>query len=234
MRWGSVLILFALSACEKKASDLVQEREAMVRATVQSRGVRDARVLAAMRTVPRHEFVPSASRKFAYSDRPLPIGWGQTISQPYVVAAMTDAARPKSTDRCLEIGTGSGYQAAVLAELCGKVFSIEIVPELARFAKDNLRRSGYGPDRVALVTGDGYGGWPEEAPFQVVVVTAAPPKVPRALLQQLAIGGRLVVPVGRQGDTQTLQRWTRTAKGSEAFVKEDLMDVRFVPMVTAK
>ncbi len=149
---------------------------------------------------------------------------------------MTEAALPKRTDRCLEIGTGSGYQAAVLAELCQKVFSIEIVPELARFAKENLRRLGYGPDRVQLYTGDGYKGWPEEAPFQVIIVTAAPPKVPRALLDQLAEKGRLIVPVGPEGGVQTLQRWTRLepGQGDAAFEKEELMNVRFVPMVSER
>jgi protein-L-isoaspartate(D-aspartate) O-methyltransferase len=233
-----LIAVLAVGACDRRTSDddFARQRESMVQRTVVARGVKDPRVLAAMRKVPRHELVPKPSRKYAYVDRPLPIGWGQTISQPYVVAAMTEAALPKATDRCLEIGTGSGYQAAVLAELCAKVFSIEIVPELARFAKDNLRRLGYGPDKVQLFTGDGYKGWPEEAPFQVIIVTAAPPKAPRVLLDQLAERGRLVVPVGPEGGVQTLERWTRVkpGQGVDAFAKEELMNVRFVPMVSER
>jgi len=197
------------------------------------RDIRNPRVLTAMRKVPRHLFVPLHARGAAYADRPLEIGHGQTISQPYIVAYMTQAVAPKPTDRCLEIGTGSGYQAAVLAEVCAKVFSIEYIPELADSAKRNLRSAGYGPDRVALFTGDGYKGWPEESPFQVIVVTAAPGRVPQPLLDQLAMGGRLVIPVGPQDDAQWLELWTRRQAGGdpEALVRDRLMAVRFVPFL---
>jgi protein-L-isoaspartate(D-aspartate) O-methyltransferase len=193
----------------------------------------DERVLAALRRVARHRFVPENVAEAAYEDRPLPIGHGQTISQPTVVAVMTASVAPKKTDQCLEIGTGSGYQAAILAELCKKVFSIEYVPELARFAETNLRAAGYGPELVALRTGDGYRGWPDSAPFDVVVVTAAPEKVPAPLLDQLAVGGRLVIPVGPEHQTQHLELYRRTAPGNSpgAFEKKTIMAVRFVPFV---
>jgi protein-L-isoaspartate(D-aspartate) O-methyltransferase len=177
--------------------------------------------------------VPEAFREDAYDDRPLPIGHGQTISQPTVVAAMTEAVAPRRTDKCLEIGTGSGYQAAVLAELCAKVFSIEYLAPLAQEAERALRQAGYGPERVALRTGDGYVGWPEAAPFEVVVVTAAPERVPQPLLDQLALGGRLVIPVGPQHSGQALLLYTRRAAGSSeaSFEKRPLMAVRFVPFL---
>jgi protein-L-isoaspartate(D-aspartate) O-methyltransferase len=149
------------------------------------------------------------------------------------MATMTEAAQIGAGDRVLEIGTGSGYQAAILAELCGKVFSIEYVEELARFAERNLRSAGYGPERVALRAGDGYRGWPDAAPFHVIVVTAAPEKVPAPLLEQLALGGRLVIPVGPEHETQYLELYRRTAPGNApgAFEKKSLMAVRFVPFV---
>ncbi len=195
----------------------------MVAEQLEPRGIRDARVLAAMRRVPRHEFVPPAQRARAYQDRALPIGHDQTISQPYVVAAMSEAARVEPGDRVLEVGTGSGYQAAVLAELGAEVYSIEIVEPLARRATGTLRRLGY--ERVRVRHGDGYRGWPEAAPFDAVVVTAAPPRVPPPLLAQLAPGGRLVIPVGDA--LQELEVHTRTPAGYEV---ERLFPVRFVPM----
>jgi protein-L-isoaspartate(D-aspartate) O-methyltransferase len=209
------------------------ERDRMVREDIEERGVKDASVLAAMRRVPRHRFVPPASRHMAYEDYPLPIGEGQTISQPYIVAVMTEAASPGPQDKCLEIGTGSGYQAAVLAEICGKTFSIEYLPAVARLGEQNLRRLGYGPDRVSLRVGDGFRGWPEQAPFKVIVVTAAPEVVPAPLLDQLALGGRLVIPVGPQAGGQELERWTRVRAGSgrDSFRVEHLMGVRFVPFL---
>jgi protein-L-isoaspartate(D-aspartate) O-methyltransferase len=223
----------APSESPDKTDELTQERDRMVRKTIESRGVKDERVLAALRKVPRHRFVPEPSTSLAYSDRPLPIGYGQTISQPYIVALMTEAVLPKPKDKCLEIGTGSGYQAAILAELCQKVFSIEYVPELGELAHKQLRRAGYGADRVELRTGDGYRGWPEHAPFEVIVVTAAPPKIPQPLLDQLALEGRLVVPVGEQDRVQKLELWTRKREGSgrEAFEIKDLGAVAFVPFV---
>ncbi|MDB4433364.1 protein-L-isoaspartate(D-aspartate) O-methyltransferase [bacterium] len=195
----------------------------MVREQIAGRGVRDSRVLAAMSKVPRHEFVPPELRGRAYQDRPLPIGHGQTISQPYVVAAMTEALELGGEERVLEIGTGSGYQAAVLGELCREVFTIEIVEALAERAKGDLERLGY--ENVEVRAGDGYGGWPERAPFDAIMVTAAPDHVPEALVEQLALGGRLVLPVGRY--VQELMLIVRTSEGVR---RERLMDVRFVPM----
>ena len=203
----------------------------MVRTSIESRGVKEPRVLGAFRRVRRHAFVPAIEQGRAYADQALPIGWGQTISQPYIVALMTEAVRPEPTDKCLEIGTGSGYQAAILAELCGKVFSIELVPELAELGKRQLRAAGYGPDRVELLTGDGYQGWPEHAPFQVIVVTAAPERIPEPLQDQLALGGRMVAPVGPEAEVQHLELWRRVegGRGDSAFEVKDLADVRFVP-----
>jgi protein-L-isoaspartate(D-aspartate) O-methyltransferase len=195
--------------------------------------VKSDSVLHAMRTVPRHAFVPGSWAEEAYRDRPLPIGHGQTISQPTVVAAMTEAAAPQRTDKCLEIGTGSGYQAAVLAELCARVFSIEYLAPLAHEAERTLRSLGYGAEQVALRTGDGYVGWPEAAPFEVVLVTAAPEQVPQPLLEQLAPGGRLVIPVGPRGETQQLRLYRRveSATGQPKFEEQRLMPVRFVPFL---
>src|SRR5512139_467223 len=178
-------------------------RAAMVANQIASRGVKDARVLEAMRTVPRHEFVPPPVRDDAYVDSPLPIGHGQTISQPYIVALMTELARPAPGDRVLEVGTGSGYQAAVLSRLVDKVFSVELVEPLAESAAATLRRLGYA--NVVVRNGDGYLGWPDEAPFDIIMVTAAPEAVPRALVAQLKPGGRMIVPVGRVYDVQDLQ-----------------------------
>ena len=209
------------------------ERDALMTELGREAGVRDERVLAALRRVPRHRFVPDAVRDAAYDDRPLPIGHGQTISAPSIVVLMTAAVAPKATDRCLEIGTGSGYQAAVLAELCARVHSIEYLEPLARFAERNLRAAGYGPDRVAVRTGDGYEGWPDAAPFDVVVVTAAPPQVPAPLLAQLDVGGRLVVPVGQTNQVQRLELVRRLQPGSgpDAFERRLLAAVQFVPFV---
>jgi protein-L-isoaspartate(D-aspartate) O-methyltransferase len=198
-------------------------RQRMVREQLEARGIRDPRVLAAMASVPRHEFVPEALRDSAYEDHPLPIGHGQTISQPYVVAAMSEALGLSGDERVLEIGTGSGYQAAVLAVLCREVYTIEIVEPLAERARADLARLGYA--NVHARAGDGYRGWPEHAPFDAVIVTAAPDHVPAPLVEQLVIGGRLVLPVG--AGFQELVRITRTAEGVE---RESLMGVRFVPM----
>lgn len=199
-------------------------RERMVREQIESRGVRDPRVLAALRKVERHRFVPEALHHLAYSDQPLPIGHGQTISQPYIVAYMTEVLELKPSDRVLEIGTGSGYQAAILAELVGEVYSIEIVEPLAKESAERLQRLSY--KNLKLRTGNGYRGWPEAAPFDAIMVTAAPPRIPAALLDQLAQGGRLVVPVGTM--FQELIRVRRTPKG---ITQEELLPVRFVPMV---
>jgi len=212
------------AATEDAAGDrFAGMRQRMVEEQIERRGVRDPRVLEAMRTVPRHLFVPAGLRDRAYDDAPLPIGDGQTISQPYIVAFMTEAARLKPGDRVLEVGTGSGYQAAVLAAVGAEVMSIEILPGLAERARQALAAAGFA--KVKVRTGDGFRGWPEAAPFDAVVVTAAPDEVPPPLLGQLKVGGRLVIPVGT--GTQELIRVTRTAKGYE---RESLLPVRFVPM----
>jgi protein-L-isoaspartate(D-aspartate) O-methyltransferase len=198
-------------------------REEMVRTQIEARGVSDVRVLDAMRSVPRHEFVPDSLAARAYEDNPLPIGDGQTISQPYIVAAMSELARIGPGSRVLEVGTGSGYQAAVLHEIAGEIYSIEIVEALAGRSADLLERLGY--ESAHVRHGDGYRGWKEFAPFDAILVTAAPTRVPEPLLEQLREGGRLVVPVGEW--YQELEVHTRTADG---FRREKVFPVRFVPM----
>lgn len=199
------------------------ERARMVDEQLRRRGLDDPRVLAAMSEVPRHEFVPPSHRDEAYADRPLPIGWGQTISQPYIVAVMAELAELGPGSRVLEIGTGSGYHAAVMSRLAAEVYTVEIVPPLGESARATLARLGY--DNVHVRIGDGYLGWPEEAPFDAVVLTAAPPEIPRPLLDQLAVGGRLVAPVGDLD--QELRVVTRTETG---YQSRDVLPVRFVPM----
>jgi protein-L-isoaspartate(D-aspartate) O-methyltransferase len=196
----------------------------MVSEQLSARGIRDTRVLDAMRRVPRHEFVPEGQRRSAYEDRPLTIGYGQTISQPYIVAVMSEQLELDGSEKVLEVGTGSGYQAAVLAELAREVYTIEIVKPLAERAARDLERLGFGKVRVRA--GDGYRGWPEAAPFDAIIVTAAPDHVPQPLVDQLAVGGRLVIPVGRF--YQDLVRLTKDEKGVH---RETLLGVRFVPMV---
>ena len=199
-------------------------RRAMVEGQLRERGIRSQVVLNAMSKVPRHRFVPSHLGDLAYADDPLPIGHGQTISQPYIVALMTELIEPKKGLRVLEIGTGSGYQAAVLAECVGEVDTIEVVAELGRASASLLRELGYRSVHVRI--GDGYEGWPERAPYDAIVLTAAPPdRIPEPLLDQLKIGGHLVAPVGRE--QQDLVRITRTEKG---FTREVIAPVRFVPM----
>lgn len=200
---------------------------------LRAQGIRDPRVLAAMARVPRHAFVPAAEAARAYENTALPLAVGQTVSQPFIVASMTEQARLTESGRCLEVGTGSGYQAAVLAEVCRKVWTIEYFPELAAGAERTLRGLGYGPDRIELCVGDGRRGWPEAAPWDAILVTAAPAKVPRPLLEQLALGGRLVIPVGDVASSQWLEVWQRVAPGIEpgAFRRETLYGVRFVPLL---
>lgn len=205
------------------SEDFAAARQRMVRDQLEARGIRDARVLAVMAKVPRHEFVPEELRGRAYLDRPLAIGHGQTISQPYIVAAMSQALALEGDERVLEIGTGSGYQAAVLGELSREVYSIEIVEPLAERAARDLARLGY--HNVHVRAGDGYRGWPEKAPFDAVMVTAAPDHVPEALVEQLAVDGRLILPLGRH--FQDLVLITKTEEGVR---REVLMGVRFVPM----
>ena len=198
-------------------------RVAMVATQIEGRGIQDPRVLEAMRSVPRDRFVPPRLKREAHRDSPLPIGYGQTISQPYIVALMTELIQPRAEMKVLEIGTGSGYQAAVLAECVGQVYSIEIVPELGRQAAALLEELGY--TNVETRVGDGFDGWPEHAPFDAILVTAAPEKIPQPLLDQLSDGGRLVIPVGR--GTQDLVVVTR--KG-DSFQRRTATPVRFVPM----
>jgi protein-L-isoaspartate(D-aspartate) O-methyltransferase len=200
------------------------ERREMVHGQIAARGVRDPRVLEAMRKVPRHAFMPAQRAAFAYDDSPQPIGHEQTISQPYIVALMTELLALEPGDKVLEIGTGSGYQAAVLAELVSEVYSIEIVEPLAKLAARTLGELGYG--RVHVRAGDGYRGWPEAAPFDAIVVTAAPGHVPAPLKAQLAGGGRLVIPVGER--SQELRVITR--RGAGDFEEHSVIPVRFVPM----
>ncbi len=225
--WRRVLLALALlgaGALRAVAEDaFTAARLKMVTTQIEARGVRDPRVLDAMRRVERHRFVPEWLREHAYGDRPLPIGHEQTISQPYIVALMTEEALVKPGARVLEIGTGSGYQAAVLSVLAGQVYTIEIVEPLAREAAARLEALGY--RNVTVRAGDGYRGWPERAPFDAIVVTAAPPELPQPLLDQLAVGGRLVAPVG-EGD-QELVVVERTAAGLQ---RRRIIPVRFVPM----
>lgn len=201
------------------------QRNRMVDEQLIAGGIRDPRVIEAMRRVPRHRFVPDRYAMDAYADGALPIGYGQTISQPIVVASMTEALELRGHDKVLEIGTGSGYQAAILGELAGKVYTIEIVEPLARQAATVLTEFGY--NNVVTRTGDGYNGWPEEAPFDAIIVTAAPEHVPPPLLDQLAVGGRMILPVG-ETFSQNLTLYRRTATGYE---RSTLDPVRFVPLI---
>ena len=201
-------------------------RRRMVASQLAGRDIKDQRVLAAMGKVPREEFVPADQRPFAYDDRPLPIGEGQTISQPYIVALMTELLEIKPGDKALEIGTGSGYQAAILAELGADVYTIEILPALAQRAEQTLKRLGY--TAVKVKTGDGYLGWPEHAPFDAIIVTCAPEEVPKPLADQLREGGRMVVPVGPQWTSQTLYL-LRKQEGK--LTQQSVIPVLFVPMV---
>ena len=217
------LLLSCLLGATLSGESTQEARNAMVD-LIARRGVKDGAVLQAMRKFPRHELVPAAYRHAAYDDRPLPIGKGQTISQPYMVAFMTEAAGISPGEKVLEVGTGSGYQAAILALAGAKVFSIEIVPELGKRADRDLARLGI--ENVTIRIGDGYRGWPEEAPFDAIVVTAAPEKVPQPLLDQLAEGGRLVIPVG-PSESQYLEIHTKRGKDLRL---ERAFPVRFVPM----
>jgi protein-L-isoaspartate(D-aspartate) O-methyltransferase len=215
-------------ACTDAAPPAIERFEnrriTMVQQQIESRGIRDPRVLAAMRQVPRHEFVPAEFHSDAYDDRPLGIGYGQTISQPYIVALMTEQLAPKPKDRVLEIGTGSGYQAAILAKVVADVYSIEIVPELAERAAATLKRLGFA--NVHTKAGDGYQGWPEHAPFDAIIVTCAPDHVPGPLVQQLKEGGRIIIPVGDAGDQALYLLEKRAGKVEQRTV----LPVRFVPM----
>jgi protein-L-isoaspartate(D-aspartate) O-methyltransferase len=208
-------------------SGFATQRDGMVETQIAARGVRNPAVLEAMRLVPRERFVPAHLAELAYTDEPLPIGEGQTISQPYIVAAMIDAARPRPGDRALEIGTGSGYSAAVLATIVAEVYTVERLAGLAEAAGRRLAELGY--TNVHVRQANGTLGWPEHAPFDVIIVTAGGPRVPRPLLEQLAAGGRLVMPVGSRQLGQRLTRVTRT--GEDTYHHEGLEDVAFVPLI---
>lgn len=230
-RWAEPLAaaaaLLSMTACSPAGEtdgDLAAQREAMVRTQIEARGVRDPATLAAMRAVPRHEFLPLRLRDEAYGDYPLPIGSGQTISQPYIVAFMTEALRPQPGEKILEVGAGSGYQAAVLAQMGAEVFTIEIIEPLAEMARLTLGRLGYGNARVRH--GDGYRGWPDEAPFDAIIVTCAPDKIPPDLVAQLRDGGRMIIPVGG-GMNQEL---ILLRKHGDRVEQQAILPVRFVPM----
>jgi len=205
--------------------DFAAQRQRMVEQQLKPRGIKEERVLAAMAKVPREEFIPVDVRAGAYEDGPLPIGYDQTISQPYVVAFMTEQLRPKQTDRVLEIGSGSGYQAAILAELVADVYTVEIVEPLAKTAEATLQRLGH--QNVHVKAGDGYKGWPEEAPFDAIIVTCAPEKVPQTLVDQLKDGGRMVIPVGERFAQQLYLLEKKNGQLKESAT----LPVRFVPML---
>jgi len=231
----AILALALIAACLAAAQDDAawrRARERLVEETIAHPEdgrppVRDPRVLAAMRAVPRHEFVPAILRHLAYGDNPLTIGHGQTISQPYIVAKMTELAALKPSDRVLEVGTGSGYQAAVLAALVKEVCTIEIVAPLAEEARERLKRLGYANVEVRI--GDGYAGWPEKAPFDAIVVTAGATHIPPPLVEQLKPGGRMVIPVGESSYDQEL-KVLRRGKTPKDIKVETIMPVRFVPL----
>jgi protein-L-isoaspartate(D-aspartate) O-methyltransferase len=234
MSQSSLAIVLALALASAPAParaaqqqvERARERAAMVTEQIQARGVTHAGVLRAMSEVPRHEFVPEDYGELAYDDRPLPIGLGQTISQPFIVALMTELIDPQPTDRILEVGTGSGYQAAVAAELVAEVFTIELLPELAASAAERLRRLQV--DNVHVRAGDGYLGWPEEAPFDGILVTAGADHVPQPLIDQLAVGARMVIPVGDQLANQVLKVIEKRPDGT--VDTRDVVPVRFVPL----
>jgi protein-L-isoaspartate(D-aspartate) O-methyltransferase len=222
-----ILVAIAGAGCGQTAaptSDFTAERQRMVQQQLKGRDIKDERVLTAMAKVPREEFVPPDSRGASYADGPLPIGYGQTISQPYIVAFMTEELRLKPSDRVLEIGTGSGYQTAILAELVADVYTIEIVEPLAKNAEATLQRLGYKDMHVKA--GDGYKGWPEAAPFDAIIVTCAPDRVPQPLTDQLKDGGRMIIPVGERFAQELYLLEKKNGRLKESAV----LPVRFVPM----
>jgi len=227
MKWTVLFFLLFSISCTQNDPNFDHLRKLMIKNQLQSRGIRDDAVLEVMRSVERHNFVPENYRDRAYSDGPLPIGHGQTISQPYIVAFMTEQLQVSSQHKTLEIGTGSGYQAAILGELAKHVFTIEIIPELAEGAKNILNHLSY--KNITVRAGDGYKGWPEEAPFERIMVTAAPTEIPQTLIDQLAPGGRMILPVGAQFLVQYL--WVIEKDDQGTVTKEKILPVRFVPMV---
>lgn len=240
--WSHVLVYlcFSLAAgrflfAQGDDENFRKRREEMVRTQIAtlrwtgSEAVRAPRVLASMRKTPRHQFVPAELVSYAYDDRPLPIGYGQTISQPYVVAKMTELLEPKEEHRVLEIGTGSGYQAAILSPLVARVYTIEIIEPLGNAAHQRLAALGY--QNVEVRVGDGYFGWPEKAPFDCIIVTAAANYIPPPLIEQLKPGGRMVIPVGNPFQTQMLMLVTKGSKGPRDLQVRSLMPVAFVPLI---
>jgi protein-L-isoaspartate(D-aspartate) O-methyltransferase len=217
----------AASTLTTQEAAFAELRERMVVETIERRGITDAEVLKAMRGVPRHLFVPEDEQGYAYGDHPLPIGYGQTISQPYIVALMTELLELKEGDTVLEVGTGSGYQAAILGEIPGiEVYTIEIIPELAKSARERLESLGYA--RIHCKEADGYYGWPEHAPFDAIIVTAAPDHIPQPLVDQLSEGGRMVIPVGPPGGYQTLWKLVKQPDGE--VENYNMGGVAFVPL----
>ena len=220
-------IIFLSISCKGHDNELYQLRMNMIETQIKKRGITDQTILDAMKKVNRHEYVQENFERLAYSDRPVPIGFGQTISQPYIVAFMSHKLNVASHHKVLEIGTGSGYQAAVLAELSDHVYTIEIIPELAKRAEKVLKKNDY--DNITMRIGDGYKGWPEHAPFDRIMVTAAPKEIPEKLVEQLAPGGIMVLPVGETVMMQYL--WLITKDNDGQIEKEKILPVRFVPMV---
>ncbi|HIJ51576.1 MAG TPA: protein-L-isoaspartate(D-aspartate) O-methyltransferase [Planctomycetes bacterium] len=207
-------------------AERVDERKRMVATQIRARHIKDPNVLRAMLTVPRHAFIPPGQQRYAYADYPLPIGQGQTISQPYIVAFMTDALKLRANSKVLEIGTGSGYQAAVCAEIAREVYTIEIVEKLAKSAKEQLKKLGY--PNVFVKAGDGFFGWPDKGPFDAIIGTAAAKRIPEPLLEQLKPGGRMIIPTGSPYGFQYLELVTKDKDGK--IKKSRVMPVRFVPM----
>ena len=220
-------IIFLSISCKGHDNELYQLRMNMIETQIKKRGITDQTILDAMKKVNRHEYVQENFERLAYSDRPVPIGFGQTISQPYIVAFMSHKLNVASHHKVLEIGTGSGYQAAILAELSDHVYTIEIIPELAKRAEKVLKKNDY--DNITIRIGDGYKGWPEHAPFDRIMVTAAPKEIPEKLVEQLAPGGIMVLPVGETVMMQYL--WLITKDNDGQIEKEKILPVRFVPMV---
>ena len=220
-----ICILVIITSCPVRAEDgfYARDRERMVREQIIARGIKDKELLEAMSEVPRHEFVPLRYRSLAYADTPLPIDENQTISQPYIVALMTELLDLQKDDKALEIGTGSGYQAAILAEMCNEVYTIEIIKKLAKTSETLLKKLGY--KNIKVRCGDGYQGWKEYAPFDAIIVTCAPPYIPQPLIEQLEVGGRMVIPVG-----EFYQELIIVVKTEEGVVKKNVIPVRFVPM----
>ncbi len=231
----AAIILISIIRCQSSKEGAMPQgkdpyaaqRQAMVAQQIVARGVQDACVIAAMEKVPRHLFVPDNMQAHAYEDSPLPIGYNQTISQPYIVAYMTEQLSLKGTEKVLEVGTGSGYQAAVLAELAKEVYTIEILEPLSVRAREQIEKAGY--SNVHFRIGDGYQGWPEAAPFDAIIITAAPDQIPEILISQLKVGGQMIVPVG-----EWHQELLLVTKNKTDYSVKKLLPVRFVPMVKSK